>query len=712
MKRSILFVFSVAVSLLHVVGLLDVSTAQAQEIYRDSGVVMGYISAGETKAVDEFDQCFTSVGDYLWIHSDNSAGKTPLFQVRAVDRRVSITKNKYVDGRGVYVCYNSRGSSRKIKTGYVTSGTSIGAGLSCVTSVANFIKLRQAGAGTGTVACSYDRHTGVITASQTGAGRISECGYVCADPANTNTSQLLSFNSTSNSGTRPIGVKGSFALGTNTVFSRCSNTFITEASYNPTTGLAVQGRHDGCGYAMFSYLGVNGAQCADGIDNDEDGLSDRADPGCWTNSQDSNSFDPTLDNEGAATSQCQDGKDNDRDGLADLTDPGCSSPQDNNEADGTSQCQNGIDDDRDGLADLVDPGCASPQDNNEADGTSACQDGKDNDNDGLTDLTDPGCSTPQDNNEADGTSACQDGKDNDRDGLVDMEDPGCSTPQDKNEGDEAAPTPTPTATPTPTGISLPTGYKVTPIVECVDTLQNGNLLAHFGYRSNEVSSVTIPVGAKNYLAPGSVDAGQPTTFYQGIFTNVFTVVVPIATPQTGGSITSSLIRWTLGDVSVEASAQTERCSGGEIACQETDNKNTLSELDNLAARQRTTIRSLASRIRSATSSSSYENLADSYESAAKSLYLEQWTAIWSKFPQVTKACTGCAAVDTTPSIADITARSNKFLRLTKLAAATLKKARRGSLKASDEAVVNSGTTLHNRTVTVSEQLPRFDSQCD
>ena len=293
-----------------------------------------------------------------------------------------------------------------------------------------------------------------------------------------------------------------------------------------------------------------------------------------------------------------------------------------------------------------------------------------------------------------------------------MEDPGCSTPQDKNEGDEAAPTPTPTATPTPTGISLPTGYKVTPIVECVDTLQNGNLLAHFGYRSNEVSSVTIPVGAKNYLAPGSVDAGQPTTFYQGIFTNVFTVVVPIATPQTGGSITSSLIRWTLGDVSVEASAQTERCSGGEIACQETDNKNTLSELDNLAARQRTTIRSLASRIRSATSSSSYENLADSYESAAKSLYLEQWTAIWSKFPQVTKACTGCAAVDTTPSIADITARSNKFLRLTKLAAATLKKARRGSLKASDEAVVNSGTTLHNRTVTVSEQLPRFDSQCD
>ncbi len=749
MKLSNIFLVSAATTLMNVVGLLSV--AHAQEIYRDPGVVMGYLSANEIKATDGYDQCFTSIGDYLWLHSDNSANKNPLFRIQSSSGRVSITKNKYVDGRGVYVCYNARGTAHKIKAGYATSGTSIGAGLSCVTSVANFIKLRVAGAGTGTVTCSYNRSTGVITASQTGAGRITQCGYVCADPANTTPSHLLSFNSTATSGTRLLNVKGSYALGTNTAFSQCSNTFITEAAYNAATGVATQGRNDGCGYAMFSYLGVSGAQCADGIDNDGDGLSDKGDPGCWANPQDPNSFDPYLDNEAAATSQCQDGVDNDKDGLADLKDPGCSSPQDNyegdgtsqcqngfdddrdgltdlvdpgcsnpqdnNEGDGTSQCQNGIDDDRDGLTDLVDPGCSNPQDNNESDGTSQCQNGIDDDRDGLTDLVDPGCSSPQDTNEADGTSQCQNGFDDDKDGLVDMKDPGCSSPQDLNEGDPVASTPTPTPpatatlTPAPTGTSGVTGYRVTPIVECVDALRNGNLLAHFGYRSDEMSSVTIPVGAKNFVAPGAVDAGQPTTFYRGAFGNVFTVIVPVATPQAGSNITSSLVRWTLGEVSVEASAQTARCSAGEISCDETNNKDTLSELDNLAARQRATVRSLASRIRGSSGSSSYSKLADSYEAEARKLYLDQWTTIWSKFPQVTKACTGCAAVDTTPSIADITNRSKNFVRLTKLAGATLKKARRGSLKSSDEALVNTGTSLHNRTVTVSEQLPRFDSQC-
>jgi hypothetical protein len=294
-----------------------------------------------------------------------------------------------------------------------------------------------------------------------------------------------------------------------------------------------------------------------------------------------------------------------------------------------------------------------------------------------------------------------------------MKDPGCSSPQDKNEGDEIlpTPTPTPTSTPSPTGPPVSTAFKVTPIAECVDALQNGNLLAHFGYRSDEASSVTIPVGAKNYVAPGTLDVGQPTTFYRGAFGNVFTVIVPIATPQAGSNITSSLVRWTLGDVSVEASAQTARCAGGEISCTETDNKATLSELDNLASRQRANVRSLASRIRSSSGNSTYRKLADSYEAEAKSLYLQQWTGLWSKFPQVTKSCSGCAAMDMSSSVADVTTRSNKFLRLSKVAAMTLKKARRGSLKSSDEALVSAATSLHNRTVTVSEQLPRFDSQC-
>jgi len=176
-------------------------------------------------------------------------------------------------------------------------------------------------------------------------------------------------------------------------------------------------------------------------------------------------------------------------------------------------------------------------------------------------------------------------------------------------------------------------------------------------------------------------------------------------------VVSSVVRWTLADTTVEASTKTSRCSGGQVSCNETNNKDTLTELDNLALRQRANVRSLATRIRSASSSSAYTKLANSYESEAKALYLQQWTAIWSKFPQVTKSCVGCTAIETTSSIADITNRSKKLLRLSKLAAATLKKARRGSLKSSDAALANAGTTLYNRTVTVSEQLPRFDSQC-
>ncbi len=270
MKTSNAFFVAIATLLSFAIEILGARAAHAQEIYRDSGMVMGYISPSQSVYYDTYDSCFTSVGDYLWVHSDNSKNKEPFFHIRASGGRISLTKNTYVDGGGMYVCYNSRGTARKITAGYAPSGTSIGAGLTCVTSVGNFIKLRQAGAGTGSVSCSYNSSTGVLTASQTGAGRISQCGYVCANPANNTASRLISFNSTSSTGTRSISFKGGYAIGTNTFFSRCSNTFITEAAYNSVTGTAVQGRSDGCGYAMFSYLWVNGAQCADGVDNDGD----------------------------------------------------------------------------------------------------------------------------------------------------------------------------------------------------------------------------------------------------------------------------------------------------------------------------------------------------------------------------------------------------------------------------------------------------------
>jgi hypothetical protein len=52
-------------------------------------------------------------------------------------------------------------------------------------------------------------------------------------------------------------------------------------------------------------------------------VTDRADPGCWTDATNANTYDPNRDNEAAATTQCQDGKDNDSDTLVDAKDPGC-----------------------------------------------------------------------------------------------------------------------------------------------------------------------------------------------------------------------------------------------------------------------------------------------------------------------------------------------------------------------------------------------------
>jgi LPXTG-motif cell wall-anchored protein len=93
-----------------------------------------------------------------------------------------------------------------------------------------------------------------------------------------------------------------------------------------------------------------GAQCSDGIDNDGDGVSDAADPGCHSDNNagnqasyvatDNDEADSTAgtggsgnnsngngDNGGSGNNgsgvQCADGRDNDGDGLVDEDDPGC-----------------------------------------------------------------------------------------------------------------------------------------------------------------------------------------------------------------------------------------------------------------------------------------------------------------------------------------------------------------------------------------------------
>jgi hypothetical protein len=180
----------------------------------------------------------------------------------------------------------------------------------------------------------------------------------------------------------------------------------------------------------------NAAACDDDADNDQDGFTDFPDdPGCGSEFDDDEANEPP-------TPQCADGVDNDRDGLVDEQDPGCSSPADPREQDPdvAPQCFDGLDNDADGVIDFPnEPGCGAAGDDDESDppNAPACANGLDDDADDLTDYPDdPGCAGVGDRDETDKEiqPACFDGVDNDRDGRTDFpEDDGCVAASDYSE---------------------------------------------------------------------------------------------------------------------------------------------------------------------------------------------------------------------------------------------------------------------------------------
>lgn len=180
---------------------------------------------------------------------------------------------------------------------------------------------------------------------------------------------------------------------------------------------------------------VRARACADGNDNDGDGLFDLDDPGC----------DDAADDDETNTPVCSDEIDNDEDGLTDFPDdPGCASAVDEDEYNEpvAPQCNDGIDNDRDGLTDEQDPGCTSIADPTEGQPETPpqCFDGIDNDLDGIIDFPfEPGCSAAGDNDEQDAPTlpACVNGLDDDGDGLIDYPlDPGCAAVGDRDEQDK------------------------------------------------------------------------------------------------------------------------------------------------------------------------------------------------------------------------------------------------------------------------------------
>ena len=127
----------------------------------------------------------------------------------------------------------------------------------------------------------------------------------------------------------------------------------------------------------FSLLGEGHLvpACADGVDNDADGVTDAADPDCLSSqdAQESGSEGPrptlvdpleTLSTYfPPALAPCEDGVDNDGDGLTDAHDSACA---DSIFGEWLPNCADGLDNDGDGLSDSDDPSCHGPHDTSES----------------------------------------------------------------------------------------------------------------------------------------------------------------------------------------------------------------------------------------------------------------------------------------------------------------------------------------------------------
>jgi hypothetical protein len=213
----------------------------------------------------------------------------------------------------------------------------------------------------------------------------------------------------------------------------------------------------------------NATACSNGLDDNDDGLTDCQDPLCMlagvcqenTLAACSNGYDDNINGLFDCTDPscysfcesfldtCQDGQDNDSNGLIDCADPSCTFQCEtslltcidglDNDDDGVSDCQDqdcingnfcettlagcsdGVDNDGDGAIDCADVQCLAGGFCTEND-LVLCHDGLDDDGDGFIDCQDSDCDAFCEISKAN----CEDGIDNDGDGLIDCFDPECA----------------------------------------------------------------------------------------------------------------------------------------------------------------------------------------------------------------------------------------------------------------------------------------------
>ena len=79
------------------------------------------------------------------------------------------------------------------------------------------------------------------------------------------------------------------------------------------------------------------------------------------------------------------------------------------------------------------------------------------------------------------------------------------------------------------GEETPNPCTVEPIFHCVQSMDDGIIIGHFGYRGTcpeddkKVNEIYIEIGDDNYFAPEPIDRGQPKIFMRGMHVDEFEV---------------------------------------------------------------------------------------------------------------------------------------------------------------------------------------------
>lgn len=99
-----------------------------------------------------------------------------------------------------------------------------------------------------------------------------------------------------------------------------------------------------------------------------------------------------------------------------------------------------------------------------------------------------------------------------------------------------------------------THRRLRPVIECVAEIEDGRLVAVFGYKNKKNTIVDIPLGESNKFTPPPIDRGQPTNFLPGRQRRVF--AAPLPSDDDGSELV-----WRLAGRTATASSTTKRCAG-------------------------------------------------------------------------------------------------------------------------------------------------------